>query len=67
VAYAYGGAVPATAAINFPALTPARANGTVVPLRVPPDPAGWDLNVLATVGTGGTTHLLVDVTGYYED
>ncbi len=62
--WAFGGAYPATSNINFTAADPALANAAVIPLA-----AGTpDLN--AVYGNNNipsqTTHLVLDVTGYYQ-
>jgi hypothetical protein len=68
-AFPFGAPLPAASVINFPAFVSARANGTVVPLKVPADAAGWDLHVLAAIGTSGlgVADLLIDVSGYYKN
>jgi hypothetical protein len=50
---------PATSTINFPA-GDTRANGVTVPLN-----AAGDLSIVFKA-SGGTTHVILDVTGYYR-
>jgi Zn-dependent metalloprotease len=54
--------LPATSTINFPA-TGTRANNAIIPLA--PDGSGT-IQGYAFVTGGGTVHLLIDVSGYYE-
>lgn len=58
-----GGPFPVVATINFEAGEPALANGAIVPLA-----AGTpDLNTAYGTGSGaGTTHVVLDVTGYFQ-
>ncbi|MEA2560136.1 MAG: hypothetical protein QOH06_1640 [Acidobacteriota bacterium] len=51
--------VPITSSVNFPAVR-ARANNAMLPL------ASGAVDATATVVGGGTVHLILDVTGYYE-
>jgi hypothetical protein len=57
---------PNTSTINFTAGTYALANGAIVPLA---DQAVYakDLTVRAYLQSGGTVHVLIDVTGYFTD
>jgi hypothetical protein len=50
---------PPTSTINFP-LGDVRANGITVPL------SGGSMGLVYKAGTGKTTHLLLDVTGYFK-
>jgi hypothetical protein len=54
-------AAPATSTLNFPT-GEARANG--VTSRV--DPETGKVSLVYKAGSGATTHLLLDVTGYYH-
>jgi hypothetical protein len=60
--YPGGLKLPATSTINFQA-TGTRANNAIVTLA--PDGSGT-IQGYAFVSGGGTTHLLVDVSGYYQ-
>lgn len=58
-----GGTFPVVSTLNFLANEPAIANGAIVPLGVSPT---QDLALAyGTVG-GGTTHAILDVTGYFQ-
>ena len=58
-----GGAFPTVSTINFPAFEPALANGAIVPLAAgTPDLAA----IYGTASGGGTIHLIIDVTGYFQ-
>lgn len=57
-----GGTFPTVSTINFGAGEPAIANGAIVPLAVTTP----DLNVAYGTQGGGQTHVLVDVTGYFQ-
>ena len=50
---------PSTSTLNFP-LGDIRANGVSVPLN-----ATGDLSIVYKAAPGGTTHVVLDVTGYY--
>ncbi|HSD28753.1 MAG TPA: hypothetical protein VLL75_15730 [Vicinamibacteria bacterium] len=71
-AYPSGVAAPTVSTINFPAGTTALANGAIVPLSTGVAcPAGYvpatcDLAVKPFVVGGGSVHLVLDVTGYFE-
>jgi hypothetical protein len=57
---------PLVSNINFNATIPAIANGAIVPLADQASHA-QDLSVFARVAvTGGTVHLVLDVTGYFQ-
>ncbi len=60
--YPGGLKLPTTSTINFPA-TGTRANNAIIPLA--PDGSGT-VQGYAFVTGGGTVHLLIDVSGYYE-
>jgi bacillolysin len=60
--YPGGLALPATSTINFQAVG-TRANNAIVTLA--PDGTGA-IQSYASVGGGGTVHLLIDVSGYYQ-
>jgi PKD repeat protein len=60
--YPGGIGAPVTSTLNFPAGVN-RANNAIIPLA--PDGAGT-LGALAFVNGGGTVHLIVDVTGYFQ-
>jgi hypothetical protein len=53
---------PLISSLNFNAGEPAIVNNVIMPLT----PATPDMSVFADVGTAGTLHVLVDVTGYLE-
>jgi hypothetical protein len=64
--YPTGISQPVVSNINFNAGEPAIANGAIVPLA---DQAlhAQDLSVFARVAaTGGTVHMVLDVTGYFQ-
>ncbi len=65
-----GGVFPVVSTINFLAGEPALANGAIVPLSASPVacPLGpCDLSVTYGTATGGgTTHAVLDVTGYFQ-
>jgi hypothetical protein len=57
----------AVSTINFAAGEPALANGAIVPLA--PTASGFDVAVylnMAVVAPGGSSHFIVDVTGYFQ-
>jgi hypothetical protein len=56
---------PVVSTLNYSAGEPALANGAIVPLA---DQLTYpnDLSVFAKVQGGGTVHVLIDVTGYFE-
>ena len=57
---------PVVSSLNFNAGEPALGNGAIVPLA---DQATFaqDLSVFARVAiTGGTTHMVLDITGYFQ-
>ena len=54
-------ATPTTSTINFP-VGDNRANGVTVPLN-----ASGDLSIVYKSTTGATTHVLLDITGYFRD
>lgn len=59
----FGGAFPVVSTINFLAGEPAIANGAIVPLAAgTPDLFGG----YGTAGGSGTTHAVLDVTGYFQ-
>jgi len=59
-----GGSVPVVSTVNFAANEPAIANGAIVPLSTA---TSNDLSVSPYVAaTGGTVHLVIDVTGYFQ-
>jgi hypothetical protein len=59
----FGGSFPVVATINFVAGEPAIANGAIVPLAVgTPDLYGG----YGTATGAGTTHAVMDVTGYFQ-
>jgi hypothetical protein len=59
-----GGSVPTVSTVNFAANEPAIANGAIVPLSTA---TSNDLSVSPYVAaTGGTVHLVIDVTGYFQ-
>lgn len=61
-----GGVFPTVSTINFLAGEPALANGAIVPLAASAPPA-VDLSVAYGTGNGnGTTHAVLDVTGYFQ-
>jgi len=71
--YPAGIASPTVSTINFPVGTSALANGAIVPLSDAgvACPAGYtptscDLAVKPFVVGGGSVHLVLDVTGYFE-
>ncbi len=55
--------MPGVSNINFNAGEPALANGALVPMR-----QGVGLNISVVYGTAalGTTHVIIDVAGYYK-
>jgi hypothetical protein len=57
-----GGSVPLVSTLNFNAGEPALANGAIVPLST----NAQDLGVSAFVLGGGSVHLIIDVTGYFQ-
>jgi hypothetical protein len=59
----YNTPFPGTAILNTPGGIIAIANGAIVPLAI-----DFQFNVTAVYGTagGGTSHLVIDVTGYYQ-
>jgi hypothetical protein len=52
--------VPATSTLNFP-LGDTRANGLVTPLN-----GSGDTYLVYVGATGKTTHLILDLSGYFE-
>jgi hypothetical protein len=59
----FGGSFPVVSTINFAAGEPAIANGAIVPLAV----STPDLDAGYGTATGaGTTHAVIDVTGYFQ-
>lgn len=59
----YGGAFPVVSTVNVEGGEPALANGAIVPLAV----GAPDLYVGYGTGNGqGSTHILLDVTGYFQ-
>jgi hypothetical protein len=59
----YGGVFPVVSTINFEAGEPAIANGAIVPLATgTPDLYGG----YGTATGGGSTHALLDITGYFQ-
>jgi hypothetical protein len=60
----YNTAMPPVSTINFAAGEPAIANGAIVPLTVNPT---FQISVVyGTAVPGGSTHLILDVTGYFK-
>jgi len=57
-------ALPNTSTLNFAGGENAVANGAIVPM--PAAAGGNDLSVYLYQITSGTSHLIVDVTGYFE-
>src|ERR1700675_4196257 len=60
----YNTAMPVVSTINAAAGEPAIANGAIVPLTTDPN-----LNISVVYGTGapgGTAHVILDVTGYFQ-
>jgi hypothetical protein len=59
-----GGSVPLVSTLNFAAGEPAIANGAIIPVAV----GTPDLSVTYGTCCGGTfsTHLILDVTGYFQ-
>jgi len=60
----FGTAVPAVSTINFAANEPAIANGAIVPLSADPN-----LQISVVYGAavaGGTAHVILDVTGFFQ-
>jgi PKD repeat protein len=63
LAYPSGTTRPLASTINFPAGEPAEANGTIVPLsQTLPN----DLSIFALLSGGATTHVVIDVFGYFR-
>jgi hypothetical protein len=56
-------AMPNAATLTFAANEQAIANGAIVPLTTDPE---YNINVYLGTGSGGTAHLVIDVTGYFE-
>ena len=56
----------------FPPLMPALGNGAIVPLGTYSATAPYDLSIYSRVvgpgagETGGTVHMVLDVTGYFQ-
>lgn len=63
-AYPYPGPYPGISTINVNAGEPALANGAIVPLGLD---YTYELSVAYGTSRGGTTHLVIDVTGYFQD
>ena len=67
-----GGVFPVVSTINFLAFEPALANGAIVPLSAAPVACplpgpGCDLSLAyGTANGAGTTHAVLDVTGYFQ-
>jgi len=63
--YPSGIATPTTSNINYPAGTTALANGAIVPLA---DQAvqAYDVAIMPFLVGGGTVHVVLDVTGYFQ-
>lgn len=60
----YNTPMPPVSTINFAAGEPAIANGAIVPLTVNPT---FQISVVyGTAVPGGSTHLILDVTGYFK-
>jgi hypothetical protein len=57
-----GSTQPTVSNINYNAGEPALGNGAIVPLGA----AVPDLSVFTRVSGGGTTHMVIDVTGYFQ-
>jgi hypothetical protein len=55
---------PLVSTINAAAGEPAIANGAIVPLTI--DVANNISVVYGTAASGGTAHLILDVTGYFQ-
>jgi hypothetical protein len=63
--YPSGLTLPTVSTLNFPAGSSALANGAIVPLAdqtLNPE----DLSVYTRVVGGGTAHIILDVTGYFQ-
>jgi hypothetical protein len=60
IAYPVGSFRPPTSVLNFRSAQ-TRANSAVIPL-----PLGGAFGVLPVVADGGSTHLVIDVSGYFE-
>lgn len=58
-----GGTRPTVSTLNYLTGEPALANGAIVPLSAN---VSADLTVAAFVVGGGTVHLILDVTGYFQ-
>ena len=61
--FASGTSVPTVSTVNFPAGVSALANGAIVSLSTD---ATNDLSVAAVVAGGGTVHVVLDASGYFE-
>jgi hypothetical protein len=64
IMFPYNTPVPGTSTINFVAGEPALANGQLVGLTS--DPA-VQLSVYGFIGGAGTVHLVLDITGYFQE
>lgn len=71
--YPAGITAPTVSTINFPVGTTALANGAIVPLSEAgvACPTGYtptmcDVAVMPFISGGGSVHLVIDVTGYFE-
>lgn len=58
-----GGTFPLVSTLNFLANEPALANGAIVPVKNPGTP---DLAIAYGTTGGGQTHVVLDVTGYFQ-
>jgi hypothetical protein len=56
-------ALPTVSTINASAGEPALANGAIVPLTTDPS---FNVSVVYGTAGGGTTHVILDVTGYFQ-
>jgi hypothetical protein len=59
----FNGTVPTVSTINAAAGEPAIANGAIVPLTTDPN---FNISVVYGTTGGGTAHLAIDVTGYFQ-
>ncbi|MGH9368129.1 MAG: hypothetical protein ACRD3M_10695 [Thermoanaerobaculia bacterium] len=64
VMFPYNTPVPGVSTINFVAGEPALANGQLVALTSDPT---LQLSVHPFIGGGGTAHLVLDITGYFQE
>lgn len=59
----YNTAIPLVSTLNYGVGEAAIANGAIVPLTSDPN---LQVSVVPVLGGGGSTHLIIDITGYFQ-